>query len=134
MLNTYKGKNLEHLLISSPVDSEFEMLVIACTINLLQGLLNKRFKTSYEQDLELLKDPELNWKKRIAILHRSSSKEILSQNLKLCNILMRLLARFNDGRDFKKAYMGIVEGYETEAEIMQNRIKLRRYLRELANN
>ena len=35
LLNTYKGKNLEYLLVSSPVDAEFEMLVVACTINLL---------------------------------------------------------------------------------------------------
>lgn len=50
LLNTYKGKNLEHLLVSSPVDSEFEMLVVACTINLLKGLLTTRFKTSLEED------------------------------------------------------------------------------------
>ena len=50
LLNTYKGKNLEHLLVSSPVDSEFEMLVVACTINLLKGLLTSRFKTPLEVD------------------------------------------------------------------------------------
>jgi hypothetical protein len=48
LLNTYKGKNLEHLLVSAPVDSEFEMLVVACTINLLTGLLTSRFKTPLE--------------------------------------------------------------------------------------
>lgn len=47
---------------------------------------------------------------------------------------MRLLARFNDGKEFKKAYMGIVETYETEKEVMENRIKLRKYLRELSAN
>lgn len=50
LLNTYKGKNLEHLLVSAPVDSEFEMLVVGCSINLMQGLLTSRFKTSYESD------------------------------------------------------------------------------------
>jgi len=54
LLNTYKGKNLEHLLVSSPVDSEFEMLVVACTINLLKGLLTSRFKSTLEQDKVLL--------------------------------------------------------------------------------
>ena len=28
----------QHLLVSSPVDPEFEMLVVGCTINLLEGL------------------------------------------------------------------------------------------------
>lgn len=50
LLNTYKGKNLEHLLISSPVDCEFEMLVVACTINLLKGLLSRHYKTTLETD------------------------------------------------------------------------------------
>lgn len=50
LLNTYKGKNLEYLLVSAPVDSEFEMLVVGCTVNLLKGLLNSRFKTPLEKD------------------------------------------------------------------------------------
>jgi basic membrane lipoprotein Med (substrate-binding protein (PBP1-ABC) superfamily) len=57
LLNTYKGKNLPYLLVSAPVDAEFEMLVIACTINLLKGLLTSRFKTSLEHDKTQLKDP-----------------------------------------------------------------------------
>lgn len=89
------------------------MLVVACTINLLKGLLTSRFKTPYEQDLELLKDPSLPIRKRFAILHRINSKDILTANINLCNILMRILARFNDGKDFKKAYLGMVEDYET---------------------
>ena len=50
LLNTYKGKNLEYLLVSAPVDAEFEMLVVACTINLLKGLMSSRFKTTAEDD------------------------------------------------------------------------------------
>ena len=47
---------------------------------------------------------------------------------------MRILVRFQDGQDFKAHYMNIVEDYEKEAEIMMNRIKLRKYLRELVVN
>lgn len=47
---------------------------------------------------------------------------------------MRVLARFNDGKDFKKAYMQIVEDFEKTDEIMPNRIRLRKYLRELVVN
>lgn len=94
LLNSYKGKNLEYLLVSAPVDAEFEMLVVACTINLLKGLLNSRFKKSIEDDRELLKDSNLPIRKRFAILHRLNAKEVLTSNIKLCDILMRILARF----------------------------------------
>ena len=63
-----------------------------------------------------------------------NAKEILTANITLCEILMRIIARFEDGKDFKKAYMKIVDGHETQEELMLNRIKLRKYLRELAVN
>jgi hypothetical protein len=63
-----------------------------------------------------------------------NAKEILHANINYCNILMRILARFNDGKDFKKAYMQIVDDFETPDELMMNRIKLRKYLRELVVN
>jgi hypothetical protein len=67
-------------------------------------------------------------------MHRTNAKEILNANITFCNILMRILARFDDGKEFKRAYMGIVEGFETPDEVMINRIKLRKYLRELVIN
>ena len=134
LLNTYKGKNLPYLLVSAPVDAEFEMLVIACTINLLKGLMTSRFKTPLETDHELLRDPALPIRQRFAVLHRMNAKEILTENINYCNILMRLLARFGTDDDYKTRYMSIVEGFETEEEIISNRIRLRRYLRELVIN
>lgn len=81
LLNTYKGKNVEHLLISTPVDYEFEMLVVACTINLLKGLLNSRFKTPIEEDLKILSEmeyqKEVDTKLKFAVLHRLNTKDIL---------------------------------------------------------
>ena len=47
---------------------------------------------------------------------------------------MRILARFVDGKEFKKAYMQRVDDFESEEEIMMNRIILRKYLRELVVN
>jgi len=41
-------------LVSAPVDAEFEMLVVACTINLLKGLNTSRFKTPVEEDRRML--------------------------------------------------------------------------------
>ena len=47
---------------------------------------------------------------------------------------MRILARFQDGRHFKHQYMQPVENFETPSELMINRLKLRKYLRELVVN
>ena len=94
LLNTYKGKNLEYLLVSAPVDAEFEMLVVACTINLLKGLLASRFKKSLDDDKKLLEDTTISYRKRFAILHRMNAKEVLNSNIKHCEILIRLIARF----------------------------------------
>ena len=44
--NKMKG----HILVSSPVDLEFEMFMIALAVNLLNSLLERRFTTSIEQD------------------------------------------------------------------------------------
>jgi hypothetical protein len=38
LLNSHKAANKEDILVSSPVDFDFEMLVVACAINLLKGL------------------------------------------------------------------------------------------------
>ena len=37
-----------HLLVSQPVDPEFEMLVIACVVQLLEGLHKAKYKTTLE--------------------------------------------------------------------------------------
>ena len=44
----------EHLLVSTPVDPDFELLVVACAINLLEGLLTARFKTTIQEDEKIL--------------------------------------------------------------------------------
>ena len=96
--------------------------------------MTSRFKTTLEVDREILADPALPIRKRFAVLHRMNAKEILTENINYCNILMRILARFGPDQEFKQRYMQIVEGFETEDQIMKNRIKLRRYLRELCIN
>lgn len=122
--------------MSSPVDPEFEMLVIGCTINLLEGLRKTKYKSSIEDDLEYLKMPGLNGRKALAITHRLGQKRILNNNITLLQVLIRILARFKGGtmQEIKECYMARVEDFETEQEVMANRLKLRRYLRELLLN
>lgn len=80
--------------------------------------------------------PTLSYRKRIAITHRIGLKTILQKNIDLMQILMRILIRFKGGtaQEVKMAYMQRVEDFERESEVMFNRLKLRRYLRELLMN
>lgn len=118
LLNSYKSGNKEDILISSPVDFDFEMLVVACAINLLKGLLEQRFRSTLAQDKKALEEidegkAEFNSRKYFSLVHKVSSKQILENNLRNCNILLRILARFKERRPFKQAYMEIVEDWES---------------------
>ena len=64
----------KHLLVSSPVDPQFEMLVVGCTINLLDSLKNSKFRGPVETDLEMLKDPKISSRKRTALTNRVGQK------------------------------------------------------------
>lgn len=44
--------------MSQPVDPEFEMLVIACVINLLEGLHKAKYKQTLEEDIEFINKAE----------------------------------------------------------------------------
>lgn len=129
-------KKGSHLLLSSPVDLQFELLVVGCTINLLEGLRKTKFKTSIEQDKDFLTMPGISQRKATAIMHRIGQQQILQNNLTLLNILLRILARLKSepDKEYKVSYMERVEGFETEAEVMPNRLKLRRYLKEFLLN
>ena len=78
-------------------------------------------------------------------MHRLSSMEILEANIKLCNILMRILANlaleFEKGNteftklECKRIYMKRIEQYEAdETDVMRNRLRFRNYIRELILN
>jgi hypothetical protein len=94
---TTKLDQHKHLLVSSPVDPQFEMLIVGCAINLLDGFQKAQFRGPLEKDLEMLKMESLSSRKRIAITNRVGQKQILLANVNLLNILMRILARFKGG-------------------------------------
>jgi len=43
LMQKYDKEMQRHLLVSSPIDPEFEMIVVACAINLFEGLFKSRF-------------------------------------------------------------------------------------------
>ena len=83
-------------------------------------------------------------RKHWAIQHRIDAKKILESNIKLCQILARILARLQiafikSGGQFTKAqfkaiYMERVDEFEPVEEVLLNRLRLRKYLRELVLN
>ena len=149
----FEPEKRAHLLVSTPVDVEFEMLVLACSINLLNDFFSKRFKSTLEEDLELIKNPQLAYNVRLAIMNRIDLKQILNSNVKIFNVLIHILGRIQaeiykiadqapqdqkEGKftkDFIRAlYVQRVDQYEADHEVMKNRLILRKYLREILTN
>jgi hypothetical protein len=60
----------------------------------------------------------------------------LKSNLTLLNILMMILARIKSNPDagYKLNYMERVDEFESEKEVMINRLRLRKYLRDLVRS
>ena len=82
LIDKYTGKNQKILLISTPVDFDFETLVIGCAINLLESLLERRFTVS-NTNLEeaLLQKPKLSYRKKQIYKYRLDQKILLKKNL-----------------------------------------------------
>ena len=58
----------DNILISTPVDVEFEMLTLGCAIHLLESLLSNRFRgITVEADEAELTKADLPFRKRLAI-------------------------------------------------------------------
>ena len=84
---------------------------------------------------------------RFAIMHRYDCKSILENNIKICQILARILARIQFAVEqsaqtgnqltrqiYKRIYMEQVDQFETKNEVLMNRVRVRKYLRELLLN
>jgi hypothetical protein len=77
----FDAEKRAHILVSTPVDVEFEMLVLACSINLLNDFFSKRFKTSLEEDEKALEDPALPYNMRLCLMNRVDLKRIVHRNI-----------------------------------------------------
>jgi hypothetical protein len=92
LMQKFDAERRSHLLVSTPVDVEFEMLVLACSINLLDDFFQKRFPTSLEADLESLAK-EQSYHLRLVLQNRVDLKRILKSNVRVCNVLLHILGR-----------------------------------------
>lgn len=104
LIFTYKGPNKERLLVSCPVDLDFELFVVACGLNLMRNMMNNKYDTTLEQDRRLLAQIQDNWRFKLGLIHRITQKEILNDQVSLLSILLRILCRIKEGMPYKLAY------------------------------
>ena len=134
LLNKYQGSNHQKLIISAPVDLDFELFAIACTCNLLKNLQKNRSHTPLEEDRLEQQKAGISMRKQFALTYRIAQKEILHNNIRYCEILLRILARIKEGMPFKKAFLNRVDDFEIKEEVLHNRLIMRKYFRELTRN
>ena len=58
------------LLVSSPVNIDFEIHIIEQGIGLVTNLLEKKYPTSLEEDLKILEQEDIPWRLYLAVTHR----------------------------------------------------------------
>ena len=131
LLFSSKSPNRSKLLASAPVDIEFELFILSCALNLMKSMLNNKYPTSLEQDKTMLGKVQDNYRFKMALVHRINQKEILAGQINLLGLLLRILARVKECATLKEAYSMRVNELESEQEVVMNRIRVRKYLREL---
>jgi len=67
----------KRLLVSAPVDLEFELAVLETGIGLVSNMLKTKFKTTIEEDQAILANENIGWRLYLAVTHRLNQKEIL---------------------------------------------------------
>lgn len=87
-----------HLLVSSPVDPSFELLVVATSIQLLESMKPIKFKIPLEYDQKVIKEfqegsSEIGYHEYNCCLYRLIQRRILDRNITMLQILMRVLTR-----------------------------------------
>jgi len=70
LIFSYKGANREKLLVSCPVDIDFELFVVSCGLNLMKNMKEQKYPTSLEQDKKMLSLIVDNWRFKLALIHR----------------------------------------------------------------
>lgn len=120
LVQKFESERKQHILVSTPVDVEFEMLVVACSVNLLTDFFSKRFKTTLEEDLQLIQDPAISYNTRLCLQNRIDLKRILRANLKICNVLLHILGRIQ--AEINRASEQATEG-QTQGKFSKELIK-----------
>ena len=60
----------KRLLVSAPVDLEFELAVLETGIGLVSNMLKNKFTTTIDEDRAIISDPNIAWRLYLAVTHR----------------------------------------------------------------
>ena len=79
------------LIVSTPIDFEFEALVVTCAISLLESLISKRFtNSSTEIETKLLEMDKIPYHKKLIYKYRLDQKLLIKLNSKIFLIITHL--------------------------------------------
>ncbi len=106
------------MLVSAPVDIEFEMAVLETGIGLVSNMLNTKFKTTIAEDKAILADENIGWRLYLAVTHRLNQKEILQSQEHIMTVLHKIIKKMHEAnkgtsmlqiKGIKDSYMHPVE-------------------------
>ena len=102
--------------------------MLSTGINLIDNLLNDKYPTTLEHDLQILDQPDLSYRAYLAVTHRTAQKEILESQGKLLKILLFVVGKITAHSGMKDAYMERHEEFEENNDVMMaNRMRFRKY-------
>lgn len=110
----------QHLLVSAPVDLDFELLILKTGIDLVANMLRTKFTTTLEDDQNALKAGGIPWRLYLAMTHRTAQKEVLQSQERILTIALKIMQRLKGSKELgqgevvtlKDAYIKPVEGLE----------------------
>ena len=127
------------MLVSAPVDLDFELLILKTGIDLVGNMLRTKFATTLEDDQNALKSGGIAWRKYLAITHRTAQKEVLYSQERILTLALKIMTRLKGSKELgqgevvtlKDAYIRPIEDLEqTPQEVLENRLRLRHYLQD----
>lgn len=134
LLLTYKGNDLQRVMVTIPTSIPYEEFVIDYAISMFIEIKNQ-YKSSMYQDEELLKDRSLDFRKRFAVVYRYEQKKIADLQIQLLRIVLNITQRLKAGVFFKDAYMEYVPDIDKNDDIfIENRRRLAGYLKLFYHN
>lgn len=128
-LTTLKQNVRKPLLITVPSSIEFERRVFDFAYKILWALKRKVFTRSIEEDEKELLNPNLNYKKRLAIILTKEHKIIIQTQLNITKLIQRMLAEMDTDIPIGLAVVKKYDDIEsTEIDYQQNRERIRHYI------
>jgi len=115
--------------ILKPAVLEVEKRAIEKTISHLKVALQS-FPTTYEEDIEQLKTETRGFNYHVALVYRSELKKLILNQIKALEILLHIIERLIEHKDFTTA-VERVESLESEEDVKMNRKILQSYLHQL---